>query len=184
MLIEQLSEYSVKFTMANMELAEYGLNFDTIEPNSANTRLMLSHLIALAENQEGVNIDFKTSEVYVEVFPCSGGCIVYLSLMQNDRPRKATEHSDFIVCATDSLNHLTRVSKQLVRFSANAILSSRLYLKDGVFLLLIDLKKQYFERVLFSVVEFCEYSTKRSSIREPYQILADYDAIYRLSVLN
>jgi hypothetical protein len=146
---------------------------------------MIANLILLAENREDINVNFKTSEIYVEVFPCNNGdCIVYLSLMQTDRPRKTIEHSNFIMCVTNDLNHFIRMSKQLVKFSANAIVSSRLYLKDDIFLLFIELKKSFFESVLFSVVEFCEYSTKRSSIKEPYQILADYDAIYRLSILN
>lgn len=186
MLIEQLSDFSVKYTLTSTELAEYGLDFDSISQYDTNTRLMVSHLILLAERQENVSIDFTTSEVYVEVLPCSNGdCVVYLSKIRTDTHR-TVGRSDYILCTSEVLDDLVRLCRQLVKFSMGDITSSRLYLKDTTLLLLLELKVEAFEKVLYAVAEFCEYSTKRTSIltlSERCQPLAEYDAVYRLSVL-
>lgn len=186
MLIEQLSNISVKFTLSHLELAEYNLDFNSISRYDANTRTMISHLILLAENQEDINIHFGTSEVYVEAFSCNDGrCIIYISLIEN--PHKSLERSNFFLCVTDNLNHLIRLSKQLVKFSLSDISSSTLYMEDDNFFLLIECTKKSFEKILYTVAEFCEYSTKRPNyemLNEYWYCLAQPNALQRLSLLK
>ncbi|MCC8068197.1 MAG: adaptor protein MecA [Ruminococcus sp.] len=187
MLIEQLSDISVKFTLSQSELNEYNLDFNSISRYDANTRTMISHLILLAESQEGIDVHFGNSEVYVEAFSCSDGrYIVYISLIENPH-RYLVERSNFFLCMSDNLNHLIRLSKQLVKFSLDDINSSTLYLQDDVFFLLIECTKKSFEKILYSVMEFCEYTTKRPNsdiIDEHWHCLAQPNALQRLSLLK
>lgn len=186
MLIEQLSDISVKFTLTQSELAEYNLDFNSISRYDANTRTMISHLILLAENKEDITVHFGSSEVYVEAFSCNDSrYIIYISLIEN--PHKTLERNNFFVCITDNLNHLIRLSKQLVRFSLNDISSSTLYMEDDNFFLFIDCTRKSFEKILFAITEFCEYSNKRpnyDTINEYWQCLAEFNAIQRLSLLT
>lgn len=190
MLIEQLSDICVKFTLTHLELKEYNLEFNSIGRYDTNTRNMISNLIGLAENKQDINIKFGLSEVYVEAFSCqNGNCIIYISLIENNNSynNKGIEKGNFFLCKTDNLNYLIRMSSQLVKFSSSDISSSSLYLQNENFILLIECSKKAFEKILFTVVEFCEYSTKRPTfeqINEYCQCLAQENALQRLNHLK
>lgn len=188
MLIEQLSDISIKYTLSEKELLEFNVNFDSISRYDSNTRLMISHLMLLAETKTDISIQFGDSEVYVEAFSCNNGnCIIYISLIKQEVHHKGIEKSNFFICNTDNLNHLIRLSKQLLNFSQYDITSSSLYLKDDTFFLLLEFNRKSFEKILYAITEFCEYSTKRPNnqqLIEYYQCLAPDNALSRLSLLR
>jgi hypothetical protein len=147
---------------------------------------MVSHLILLAESQGNITVNFKHAEVYVEAFACSNGnYILYVSIIKQDAPT-GLARSDFLLCTSSSLGTLIKLAKQLAKFSLRDITSSRLFTQSGEYYLLLDIHKHAFERVLYTVVEFCEYSTKRPTTAtiEQWHCLAEYDAVYRLSILE
>ncbi|MGN1411473.1 MAG: adaptor protein MecA [Oscillospiraceae bacterium] len=188
MIIEQLSDICVKFTLTHLELEAYNLEFGSIGRYDANTRTMISNLIYLAENQQDINVNFGSSEVYVEAFSCNNGnCIIYISLIENHSIYKNLERSNFFLCKSDNLNHLIRMSSQLVKFASDDISKSSLYLQNEIFILLIECTKKSFEKILLIVTEFCEYSTKRPTleqINEYWYCLAQENALKRLSILR
>jgi len=188
LLIEQLSDISVKFTLSHAELEEYDLDFNSIGKYDTNTRNMISHLILLAESKDNINIMFGSSEVYVEAFSCNNGnCIIYISLIQQDVSHKSLDRSNFFLCTTDNLNHLIRLSLQLIKFSLPDISSSALYMEGDDLFLLIQCNKKSFEKILYSVTEFCDYSTKRPTndqLTEHWLCLAESNALQRLSLLK
>lgn len=188
MLIEQLSDISIKYTLSEKELLEFGVNFDSISCYDNNTRLMVSDLMLLAETKTDISIQFGNSEVYVEAFSCNNGnCIIYISIIKQEVHHKGIEKSNFFICKTDNLNYLIKLSKQLLKFSQYDITSSSLYFKDDTFFLLLEFNKKSFEKILYTITEFCEYSTKRPNnqqLKEHYQCLVTNDALTRLSLLK
>lgn len=187
MLIQQLSDFSVKFTLSQVELNEYGLTFESIDSQNANTRVMVSHLILLAESQSNITVDFKHSQVYVEAFACSNGnYILYVSLIKRDTPNGGLTRSNFLLCTSTALDILVRLSKQLAKFALSDITSSTLFTQGSEYYLLLDFHKKAFEKILYPVAEFCEYSTQRPTTAtiEQWHCLAEYDAVYRLSILE
>lgn len=188
LIIEQLSDICVKFTLTHLELKAYNLEFSSIGRYDANTRAMISNLIYLAENQQDIRVNFGSSEVYVEAFSCNNGnCIIYISLIENHNIYRDLEKSNFFLCKSDNLNHLIRMSSQLIKFASDDISKSSLYLEDEIFILLLECNKKSFEKILFIISEFCEYSTKRPTleqINEYWYCLAQEDALNRLNLLK
>ena len=173
MTIEQLSNSSVKYTLSKSELDEYNLNFHSMSKYDVYNRSLIADLIAFAEAKQSISVDFSNNEVYVEAFSCNNGnCIIY---------------SNFMVWKSNSLDVLVRLSKQLVKFSTMDISNSALYRQDSTFLLCIEFTKKSFEKILYSVIEFCEYSIKRPSaelVNEYWECLAYDNAIQRLQSLT
>ncbi len=189
MTIEQLSNSSVKYTLSKSELDEYNLNFHSMSKYDVYTRSLIADLIAFAEAKQSISVDFSNNEVYVEAFSCNNGnCIIYISLVNRyDRSRLDLPVSNFMVCKSNSLDVLVRLSKQLVKFSTMDISNSALYRQDSTFLLCIEFTKKSFEKILYSVIEFCEYSIKRPSaelVNEYWECLAYDNAIQRLQSLT
>jgi negative regulator of genetic competence, sporulation and motility len=190
LLIEQLSDICVKFTLTQNELKTYNLEFNDIGRYDLNTRAMISNLIDLAENSQDISINFGSNEVYVEAFMCSNeNCIIYISLIVSDRLYKYNppKEFNFFMCKSQNLKHLVRMSAQLMKFSIHGITSSSLYLQSETFILLIDCTSETFESIMYTLAEFCEYSTKRPNLEhlnEHWQSLAQGNAIQRLNLLN
>lgn len=187
MLIEQLSDSTVKYTLTPAELEGYGLDFETIGRYDANTRAMVYHLMLLAERQEGITVRFDASEAYVEALLRSDGdCIVYVSVVQHDTSRRRLGEGNSITCTTDSLDLLVRLSRRLLSLPSESVASSALYYGGGTFFLLLEPCRGAFERVLYGVVEYCEYSTEdgRGFLSERCLCLEPEDALLRLSLLG
>ena len=117
MVVEHLSTGTVKVTVTRSELKEFGVDYESLESTSAETRHMICEILRLS----GIKEMLECRRIFVEAFRSgSGGCLLYVSAQESVGGTICCEvrdiHSLFALCAIDALRE---------RAACSALFSSR-----------------------------------------------------------
>lgn len=186
MLIEIISESTVKVTLSKSDMEDYAVSYEELDRKNPETRQLLLELIDIIEEEK--SLDLCAEKLFVEAFPQSdGGCLLYISIIDSNLKRKNNLYNE-IVCTVPDTESLIALCKQLYQFYCHLFRKSELYRDSDSFRLIIHTfsKSDRKIRMLLS-----EYGTILGAspvlselTREHGELILEDNAVERLSTLN
>lgn len=154
MKYDSLSRNTVKITLSPDDMREYSLCAESIAPNNAETKRILSRMLKKMKLFPG----FRHDRLFLEAFPGDdGGCVLYVSGLPEEQSGAAPVERAVMCCA----ENLTALS-QLCR----AVEASALRLQACVY-------RSYGGYILAAVCENSDYFAVRRIFSEFGRVSAD-----------
>ncbi len=138
MNISQLSNSKLLITLADKDMKDFNLSFDTMTISREHERKIVMRLLQAACLKSGVSIKDKT--VLIEALPHVGGCALFVTLMDKSDSRKVYkvkklkkipgvrfENAEALLCACESLKR-----------SGERIHKNSLWLYENEYYLIMD----------------------------------------------
>lgn len=180
--IEKLSNTAVKITINKYEMMRYGVSFETLNENNAETRNMISDI--LTNMCLSTDINFTSARLFIEAFSVSAaGCILYISVI-NDDYEIYEPYIDYIFDfpgLSECIGFVKHMSENIRSSSQKSIL----YTSDGKRMLLyMDTAIEYEDYIVSSASEFgAEISSEELFVQfvdEHFECLINENAINAL----
>lgn len=185
MTIEKLSSLTVKVSLSKNELEKYSLCFDLLENNNKNTRELIAYLVYEIRQKTGVNL--YNEHLYIEAFANANyGCILYISAVDTSINEDEEDNfPDIILLEADNEKNIIKFSKNYMKYFFDKYNKSMLYIKDGIYRIILHINAQKFENIIDSALSNnLKYTAEAKSIAytcEYFNCIFDSKAIEKLS---
>ena len=157
--IEQLDEKTIRILLSAVDLEQMHLTYEEMDYSSAATKRAVSLILQRIRAQTDLPLDHR--RLLIEAFPeSSGGCILYLNLM--DEPLRQERHGfdTPLVFGFDGLDPLVAVSGRLLNEFSHLIVKTELYLDESGYRLLLYTYCRMEKRIIQLLQEYGTYLGK------------------------
>jgi negative regulator of genetic competence, sporulation and motility len=171
--IEKMGQETIKVTVLNTELVEYGIAPGRLTGDNTETHLFFTNVFN--EIKRKFSVELKGLFLYLEVFTImEDRTYIYISMM--NEPDDENEEKLTYVCFSDSLEELSQAAKEIVSQTDKTI-ESRFFISDEGYFLVV--KTDVILNLCFiGSTEYCaEY------IEEHFKLIEEENAVDKLAAL-
>lgn len=178
MIIEKLSNFSIKITLFEKDISEYCIDYSGWNSDNATEFLLLIS----DEIKEQTGTDITKEKIYVEIFSRINKCLIFISFKSDTKPKPIVKD---IICSFNDYEQLKDFCCHINRNIPYAVNKSSLYISPDALRLKIETKdfyishlKKYSSKGIIS--ECNEFSD--SVISEYFTSVLHNDAVKKISV--
>lgn len=186
MLIEIISENTVKVTLTGADMEEYAVSYEELDRKNPETKQLLLELIDIIEEEK--SLDLCAEKLFIEAFPQNdGGCLLYISIIDSKLKQKNNLYNEIVCTAPDS-ESLIALCRQLFRFCCHLFRKSELYIESDSFRLILHTFSKSDRKIRMFLSEYGtilgDGAALSERIREHGTPVLEENAVERLSSIN
>ena len=153
MNIEKLDSSRIIISLCNNELESYCVSFESLDPNEAHSKKLLSMLMKSAASQTGVS--FRNKHIVIEALKFENGCMLLFTITSRKRVYRIKYYNDAYIFSFTGAEELLCCAEALYRMGRMRF-SSSVYLFGGKYWLVLNCKALPGQKFLCTIREFCK----------------------------